>query len=47
MKTDETDIDKSCVNIEAETSQPFSHKNEVWLRFFFFPQNSADLFKKK
>lgn len=36
MKTDETDIDKSCVNIEAETSQPFSHKNEVWLRFFFF-----------
>lgn len=26
MKTDETDIDQSCANIEVETSQPFSHK---------------------
>ena len=33
MKTDETDIDQSCANIEVETSQPFSHKKVVWLRF--------------
>jgi hypothetical protein len=44
MKTDETDIDQSCANIEVETSQPFSHKKVVWLRFS--SQNSADLFKK-
>ena len=44
MKTDETDIDQSCANIEVETSQPFSHKKVVWLRFS--SQNSAGLFKK-